>query len=272
MAKPTRLKKAPLTEVVFELRWELQPGPTSEPILRSDPGLLPLIDAFTALAKKKKFGTSTELSHPAQTGAYGVVRRFYQGAAKPFPILQIGPGIFASNDGPNYDWSPYKKQTLEGVRMVLDSYPKLSFLPFKPLQLEVRYIDLFNKSVLGNTGLFGFTENSTTLKFKLPPMLEDSKIFSGSAVGRFVFNRDLKKWKGSKFVLDLTSARHNETQQDVVKMETKVISQGHGVPTLSTPAKFIGEVDRWLEFAHDTLSPFFKGFVDSALMKKFDGK
>jgi hypothetical protein len=42
----TPLPKAPLAEVVFELRWALQAGPEGVPILQSDPGLIPLLDQF----------------------------------------------------------------------------------------------------------------------------------------------------------------------------------------------------------------------------------
>jgi hypothetical protein len=52
MAKKSKraspLPKAPLAEVVFEIRWELQAGPEGQPILQSDPGLLPLLDGFRA--------------------------------------------------------------------------------------------------------------------------------------------------------------------------------------------------------------------------------
>jgi hypothetical protein len=43
-----RLPKAPLTEVVFELRWARQAGPAGQPILQSDPGLLPLLERFSS--------------------------------------------------------------------------------------------------------------------------------------------------------------------------------------------------------------------------------
>ena len=47
-----RLSKAPLTEVVFELRWALQGDALPHPVMQSDPGLLPLLENFSKEIKK----------------------------------------------------------------------------------------------------------------------------------------------------------------------------------------------------------------------------
>src|SRR5688572_1001001 len=125
MAKLARLPKAPLAEVVFELRWVLQSDPGLPPFLRNDPGLAPLLDSFTANMKKAGYGFTRDMSPATQTGAYGVARRYFLGADKPFPIMQIGPGIFATNASSLYDWKSYKAQVIQGVRAVFKSYPQL---------------------------------------------------------------------------------------------------------------------------------------------------
>src|SRR6266480_3745454 len=102
MAKKTKasakLPKAPLVEVVFELRWHLQgAGEKQATILHSDPGIIPLLEAFTSSMKRAKFGFVRDMSSPLQTGPYGVVRRYFRNSETPYPILQIGVGIFAAN-------------------------------------------------------------------------------------------------------------------------------------------------------------------------------
>jgi uncharacterized protein (TIGR04255 family) len=149
-----RLPKAPLAEVVFELRWALQSDPASPPILRTDPGLVPLLNGFTNRIKKAGYTVYNDMSPPSQTGAYGVARRFYLSADKPFPIMQIGPGIFASNASSLYEWKSFKAQINQGLRQLLKSYPQLGFFSFAPNYLELRYIDVFDKSLLGRTDLF----------------------------------------------------------------------------------------------------------------------
>ncbi|HEX4301471.1 MAG TPA: TIGR04255 family protein [Rhizomicrobium sp.] len=272
MAAPKKLPKAPLVEVVFELRWELQHGPAAQPVLQTDPGILPLLNGFTNGMKTQGFKTFRDMSHPLQTGAYGVVRRFYKKADKPFPIMQIGPGIFAANASQDYLWEPFKSQILSGSKALLGAYPKLDFFALRPSQLELRYVDAFDKSILGRAALFEFTEKATSLRFGLPPMLNKSDIFSGDAEGRFFFQRDLKAMKDTTFVLDVASAKNNETNEGVVRMESKVISLRNDVPKLGPPAKFINDLGRWLETAHNVLSPFFKQFILPDVMKKFAAK
>src|ERR1044072_977127 len=97
-ARIDRLPKAPLAEVVFELRWKL-PGPVDAPaLMKSDPGLLPLLDPFTAGMKKIGFRSFKDIAPPLQTAGYGVARRYFKAAEQTFPIMQIGHGIFASNE------------------------------------------------------------------------------------------------------------------------------------------------------------------------------
>jgi len=98
------LPKAPMVEVVFELRWKLQTGPKGEVmVLQSDPGLVPLVDRFSKRMKQIGFSYQRDMSHPLQTGPHGVARRFSKSADLPFPLQQIGPGIFASNEDATQD-------------------------------------------------------------------------------------------------------------------------------------------------------------------------
>lgn len=265
-----RLWKAPLAEVVFELRWKL-PGPLEAPaVVKSDPGLLPMMDVFTSTMKKLGFGSIRDMSPPLQTGGYGVARRFFRGPDKPFPIMQIGHGIFATNESSLYEWKVFKAQVVAGLRALLKSYPKLGVFKMEPNYLELRYIDAFDKSLLGKAALFDFIERGTTMKVVFPKMLTDNRRFSGDANGRFLVIRSLKEWKNSQFFIDLATAK-KEGAEDIVRLETKVRCEGTGVPMLKTPAKFLRDVDTWLEFAHGVTSPFFKDFVVSDVMQKFQG-
>jgi uncharacterized protein (TIGR04255 family) len=167
----TRLPKAPLVEAVFELRWQLQEGPPSQPALHADPGLLPLMDAFTRRMKTARYATVRDFVHPLAAGPYGVVRRFFLAPEKPFPIMQIGPGIFAANDGPLYSWKDFKSQIKAGVKSLLMSYPSLDFFALRPISLELRYVDVFDKSSLPKAALLHFLSSATTLKIELPSVV-----------------------------------------------------------------------------------------------------
>jgi uncharacterized protein (TIGR04255 family) len=263
-----RLPKAPLAEVVFELRWKL-PGPEETPVwLKSDPGLSPLMDVFTAKMKKIGFGTIRDMSPQLPTVGYSIVRRFFHAPDTPFPIMQIGHGIFATNESSLYEWNSFKTQMKAGVGALLESYPRLGILALHPAYLELRYIDVFDKSLLGKAALFDFLERGTTMKIALPKTLKDGGRFSGEANGRLLVGRQLKGWKQSQFLVDISTGKRDGAE-DIVRLETKVVTEGAWVPTLKSHPKFIRDVDNWAEFAHSITSPFFKDFVAPEVMQQF---
>ena len=267
-----RLPNAPLVEVVFELRWELQSGPAGGQVLQSDPGIVSLVENFSQRAKKLKFNFYREMSHPLQTGPYGVVRRFFHNAESPFPILQIGQGILASNESSQYEWKSFKAQSLLAVRTLFQSYPKMDFFTLRPNQLELRYIDVFDKTILGHTSLFPFLDQGTSIKLELPPMMKDKKLLRGNAFGRFSFQSELKERKDSLLSFDVGSGKNLESNEDLIRMETKITSKAEGIPNFKDAASFIKEVGIWLEFAHDITSPLFKQIVTADVMTKFKGQ
>src|SRR5690606_34565781 len=101
-----KLANAPLTEVVFELRWDTGqldegPGGLSFPV---DPGLAAATDALGVHAKKTGFDRTLDLRPSYMVGPQRAVnRRFFKGDSA-FPILQIGTGVFASNSSADYEW------------------------------------------------------------------------------------------------------------------------------------------------------------------------
>jgi len=265
-----RLPNAPLSEVVFELRWALQSYRDFPVILQTDPALLPLLDRFTSAMRKIGFRATKDLAPPSQVAGHSIARRYYKRAELPFPILQIGPGIFASNDGSLYKWDAYKAQTIKGLKALLEAYPKLGVYDLSPNYLELRYIDAFDKSLVGSTSLVDFINGGTRMRIELPPFLADPNCFSGETDGRLLIQRKLVGWTESLFSMDLGSGKSGTT--DIVRMETKIVCRGDGVPKLSTKSAFLNKVDSWLEFAHGVASPYFREFVTDAVMAKFKKK
>jgi hypothetical protein len=106
------------------------------------------------------------------------------------------------------------------------------------------------------------------MKVALPKILMDGGRFSGDATGRLLVSRPLKGRKDSQFVMDIAAGKRDGAE-DVVRLETKVTTEGAGVPTLKSHSKFIKDVDDWAEFAHGVTSPFFKGFLVPEVMQMF---
>src|ERR687896_366249 len=97
------LAKAPLAEVVFELRWRLPGGDSVPAALRTDPGMLPLLEGFSDRLSRMGFASVTNISPPQQTAAFSITRRFKKNSDDHFPVFQIGVGILAMNEGPSYE-------------------------------------------------------------------------------------------------------------------------------------------------------------------------
>ena len=265
---PVQLPAAPLTEVVFELRWDLRPAPP--PLGQFDPMLLPTIHRFTAAMEKSGFPHRIDLIHPIQTAPYGVVCRYYRDSESPYPLMQIGAGIFATNESSKYEWISYRAQVLDGVRALLSSYPTDLGAQLKPTHIELRYTDVFTKDITQDNSYFDFAKNSTFVTFSLPDFLKDRQLFWGDPVGRFFYEHALRERKDSFFAFDLASGKNGQSKEDIVQLVSRVASTGRGVPSVKTPGTFVKEVQKWLDLAHGILSPFFRNFVKPEVMEKFE--
>ena len=182
--------------------------------------------------------------------------------------MQLGPGIFATNESVMYHWRSFKAQINLGLRVLLNQYPKLSFFSLNPNYLELRYVDVFNRSLLGTVAMFDFVEKGTSLRLQLPKMLLDKGLFSGDALGRFACQRTLKGWKEAWFKFEIGSGR-GENSEEIIQAQTHIMCKSPGVPDLETHSIFLSQINQWLEFAHDIASPFFKELISSELMRKF---
>jgi uncharacterized protein (TIGR04255 family) len=272
--KPNRLPNAPLVEAVFELRWTLSGPPGTPTAFQADPGFLQAQEAFSAKAAKLGFSVQRDMlpaganiPGPTLTAGHSVSRRFFVAEGSEFPILQIGPGIFATNQSAEYEWTAFKHQILSGAQAALEAYPKLSNFPLTPEYLELRYLNAFDNSLTGTTDLVSFLNVGTNMKVDVPTFLHEKEMFANSFNGRFLIQRPLRKWKSSIFGYDVGSGRRES--EEVLRLETKVVTTSSGVPRLRKTAAFISQLDEWLEFAHGVTSPFFKGFITEDVMKKF---
>lgn len=265
-----RLAKAPLAEVVFELRWGLQNGPDNQAVLHADPGSVPLLEAFTTYMKKAKFGFFRDMSHPLQTGPYGVVRRYFLDPETPYPIMQIGVGIFATNASSQYQYTEFRQQVVSGVSALLSAYPKIDFFPLVPQYLELRYVDVFDQSVMDGASFFTFLNSETALKLGLPPMLSGPNQVTTKPAGRIVYEAELRGWKGSRVVVDIASAAQGAAGEAAIRMITTVRTLASGVPLVKGKLSYPGKVAKWLDFAHGVTSPLFKEIISDRVMQKFE--
>lgn len=266
---PLRLPAAPLAEVVFELRWELV-GPENTPAaLKTDPGY-PLLHAlFSANSRRHGFTRHQQMHTEPSTisGGWSVGHRLYKGE-DPFPIWQIGPGIFACNESTNYRWDLYKKLCLRGLDVLNRSYPESKAAPMRPAYLELRYVDIFDEDLLGHSDLKRFLKEDTTSTVNLENVIADNS-FGPDLSGRIILRKEVAGEKHTRFILDIADGSNGGKR--MIMATSKVVTSG----SLSLP-KEAGRrrdyISNWLDRAHNITSPFFQKFVAPTLMDKFAGR
>lgn len=268
MAKPSRLPNAPLSEVVFELRWGLPEVAGTPAPFQSDPGYSVLADSFASEAKRAGFAFE-RVMNPGHVFARAVDRRYYLSKDQNFPILQIGPGIFAANQSAEYTWVDFKKLVTKGISILISSYPKMKTFALRPNYLELRYIDVFEEELIGTIDFVKFLNEATTIEVALPQFLSDKSRFHDATIGRTVFQFDVKGMKDSVFSLDLASG--NRENKKILRLESKIVVQGGAVLKAKTSHRdsFVRQLTAWLDQSHSVLSPFFKALVKPTVMEKF---
>jgi uncharacterized protein (TIGR04255 family) len=262
-----KLPNAPLSEVVFELRWELE-GAESVPIqLRRDPAYPLLAYQFAEEAKRHGFPIQRDLSgqQPSPLG-HSIQYRYFRAADVPFPLWQIGPGIFAYNESTDYEWNSYRESLQQALNALLTSYPKTKAFRMRPIHLELRYVDVFDHDLLGHTDLEKFLQRDTTLSIDINDFFYRDN-FDGPFVGRLDIRRRLKTDRDSYFNMVVSTGESDG--RTALILISKVFKQSDNMD-LGNQARFIlGRILKWTDIAHDLTHNFFWDLIGDELMRKF---
>jgi uncharacterized protein (TIGR04255 family) len=264
----TRLPNAPLAEVVFEMRWELYGEDNLPPPLKVDPGFPAVVDRFTDGARALGFLTYKDMQPISQTMGWGVFRRHYLKDDQPFPILQIGPGVFAVNQSSEYEWNLFCDLVLKSFHLLMQSYPRLKSYAFTPAHIELRYVDSFDQELVGTVDFFKFAASASTLDVKLPDFLKIEPFSFDDVKARLQMDCKLPNKNSSMFHIDMGSGRNDKI--DIIRMETKVSSSSVDIPKIRLGrSSSLERIEEWLTDAHRLTSEFFKSFIRSETMEKF---
>jgi len=267
-APPSTLPSAPLVEVVFEIRWKLIADPSLPPQNSVDPGIFVLADAFLKRAEKFGFRHVQKLASEPMVPGHSVLYRCAPSDAEPFPLWQIGPGIFAANESSGYQWAEFKNTILKGVTLVLESYPKLSAFRIEPTQIELRYVDSFNRQFLPHSDVVQFVAEHTSFDITISDFLKGD-VFENPPKANIVLTFPISGRKHTNFRLRIASAQVQD--QDTIILESKVVTSSESLRVGKSPATILKFLDKWLEDAHSVTSGFFKSFVNDDLMRQFKG-
>lgn len=174
--KMSKLKNAPLIEVIFELKWGKTTQKDNELIIefsQEEQALMP--GKFQLYAEGAGFGYLEVIKN--QPPIPHLVKYRYRERPESYPLYQLGNGIFAINQtdigGFEYDWDDFKAHIDKGVKLFEQSYP----FPIKDLpliEIQLRYRDAIEAQ--DNECILAFVnENLNVGNLILPPDLTDNE-------------------------------------------------------------------------------------------------
>jgi len=241
-----KLKRAPLKEVIFELRWE---GSVDSPGMQVDKGF--------DLAQGK-FASKQEMDFPvykkllpdnAPFKIFGSpLNQFWKGELK-WPVIQHGQGVLAINDvEANYIWEDKFYPMIEStLKNLIESYND----PLKFTSVKLHYIDAWDTEEVQPIDFMRDNLQTDILnKYKISGKLRDFNIQQG-------FELD----DGSILSLSISSGINNQSKKNSVIWNTVVEKMGK-----------IGKDDiiPWLILAHTHTSVMFKNMLNPDFYASLD--
>lgn len=263
-----RLPNAPLIEVIFELHWQVQVSPrhNSNTQFGYDPVLHILRETFKSAAAESGY-TSPEFNFQQGPSIVRTVEaRYRKSKDHPFPLLQIGPGIFACNLATEYEWTLFRKLCKEGLDILVQAFPESDVTPFLPEHLELRYIDQFNEGFGTANSFSGFLSKDTKIGLPNTDFLANMP-FEGADQGKFSLKKRVTNPPNSLFELDIFSTTSPETKQSGIAMTSKVMMTDKVNVLWENDG--VSGVIAWLDSAHEITSNFFRDLVTKELMTTF---
>ena len=114
-----KLKKPPILEALFELKWKLQ-----EKLFGTDPHYKILIGSmYDKLKDEYPFHEQLPASSmPDELVGYVIQHRFRKGQNR-WPLVQLGPGIIVLNDTQKYSWRDFSDRISKILKVLYASYP-----------------------------------------------------------------------------------------------------------------------------------------------------
>lgn len=244
-----RLAKAPLQEVIFEVRWEADVDPATG---------VPHDKEFLMAAGRFHVHVESEFGHVdnrqplyemAPQAFMGQAVRQYRPGQGQWPLFQLGPGVFTVNDThKDYDWrGKFSPLIAKGLDRLEKAYE--GSLPYS--QAALRYIDAVNVKDYDFSDWASFIPDHLNFGF--------TNGFDSGAVPQDVsFQQLFALPDGSQLHLNIASGKDGQGNDQMI-WQTSVIKSGS-----FTKAELL----QWAESAHAKSSEVFsrickKHFHDS---------
>lgn len=206
MTKNSKLKNAPLQEVILEIRWE---GNMDDFGNKYDAGFELAQGTFYERIKKS-FPVHKKLTTTTQSLGFGYPIHQYWTNETEWPVIQHGQGVLTINQiEEKYTWNRFRELTLEVISSLKESYNDKITINY----ISLEYLDAFDINDTNNYSVFKFIESnlqtSIDTKYKLPGTLSNIQI-----------NRRYLQEDGTILHLNISDALNNISNSKAVIMVT----------------------------------------------------
>jgi len=242
-----KLPKAPLQEVIFELKWQLQTNAIGQKT-----------DSLYSFALGK-FSERLESEFPARVSKFpeGIPSAMmnYQASvqfwkeANTWPVVQIGPGILTVNDTEkNYVWEDnYYPLIKKAVGWLKSAYKELNLIG-----VSLRYIDVVKVKDYGYESWPDFVSTHLNFEFK-------NSFPTPGNLSNFQFDQKFNMNEIGELNIAMSSGLNNK-QEEIFIWQTAINKSGK---------IFIENLDTWLEDAHECTSRVFKDICKNEFYESF---
>lgn len=248
------LPRKPLTEALFELRWKLVGDGPRPPV---DPHYKLLVGSLydkvrTSYPHHEQLPAATV---PDEFIPYVIQHRF-RASDGGYPLIQVGPGVFAANDTDGYSWSAFRPRVLEAVQILRNTYAG----QLEPQSLLLRYINAVPFDAMQGDVLTYLREN---LKVSLD---YPQKLFSQQPVEQrpdSLAMQSTHQLTDPAGTITLKFATGEVSSAPQLLWEIQVQSAGDDVPDLEH------DLEKWLDRAHAVARAWFFTLIEGKLEMEF---
>lgn len=245
-----KLPNAPLQEVIFEIRWDLEKADNNQ---FYDPKFELAIGALRQ-ALKSEFPVvkrKMDPSIPSEMLPHQTLYQFWTGGNE-WPVVQIGPGILTINETEaKYEWKrqylPTIEKTLSNLKAAYGAWP-----PVKSAML--RYIDTVDVENYHFENWLQFIDDNFNIKLEnqFDPRGKLKNFYIQETFG-------LKEAKDLQIIL--ANDQKKDKLNDVIIWQTAVQQQAYFE---------LDPLIAWLEEAHDYTSNLFKELLKKDFYDSFN--
>lgn len=246
-----KLPNAPLQEVIFEVKWDLDIS--QDTLLSYDSGFDMAVGIFYSFVKnefksqKAKFPPGILLP---QEFLNNQPKYQYWTNDNTWPVMQLGHGIFTINDTEaNYQWEKsFFPLIKKGLIYLQNSYSKSLNFNF----VSLRYIDQISTKDYNFSDWLSFMKDN--LNFEI-----ENKFDPKGSLKKFQYTQVFDLKNGSELEIVISNGKKNNNE-DILVWETS-ISNNNAFTQVS--------IIDWLDSAHKITSQLFKEICKDDLYNSF---